>query len=79
MGHQTEDVHSCGPPEFPQACINSVRSIYKKLNMSLFANKVVICKASLCRLLVQEFNKSEGHAPWAVYHVPSGTVYLDKQ
>ncbi|KAL3145617.1 hypothetical protein ABBQ32_003162 [Trebouxia sp. C0010 RCD-2024] len=31
------------------------------------------------RLLVQEFNKSGTHAPWVIYHVPTGTVYLDQQ
>ncbi len=30
-----------------------------------------------CRLEVLDFDRSSDQAPWAVYHVPNGIVYLD--
>ena len=44
---------------------------------------LVTCLPNACRLEVLEFNNSSNnsstHGPWAIYHVPSGTVCIDKR
>lgn len=63
-----------------QALINVSDMFWSKGDaISRDAAALVTHMLDACRLNVMEFNKSTAFGPWAVYHVPSGNVYLDKR